>query len=53
MEMTSNFQSQFPKPHEKYESKFSDHSADALHRLPNTSANTEAAVHRYSTKELL
>ena len=50
--MTPNFQSQFPKPHEKHESKFSDHSAHALHRLPNTSANTEAAVHRYSTKEL-
>ena len=32
------------------ESKFSNHSGDAMHRLSNTSPNTEAAVHRYSEK---
>ena len=32
--------------------EFSDQSADAMLRLPNTSPNREAVVHRYSIKQL-
>ena len=44
--------SQFPKPHEKNGRKFFDQAVDAMHRLPNTSPDTEAVVHRYSRKQL-
>ena len=52
--LVSNFQ--FPvslsKTAWKNASKCPDHSGDAMHGLPNTSPNAEAAVHRYSTKKL-
>ena len=34
----------------KHASKFSDHSGDAMHGIPNTSPNAEAVVHWDSTK---
>ena len=48
-----NFQNSIKKKKKKKKiEEFSDQSADAMLRLPNTSPNREAVVHRYSIKQL-